>query len=96
MLHIDEAVVAEHEAVLDDVLELPDVPGKAVPHEDLHDGRRDALNPLSSLGVEALNEVLYQVGNVLPALRERRNCQPDYGQAEVEVVPEAALAHQIG
>ena len=96
VLYVDEAIVAQDKGVLDDVLQLPDVALQLVPHQDLHDRRGHALDPLRLLGVEALHEVLDQVGYVLPAFGDGRDGEPHHGQAEVEIIPKAPLADESG
>ena len=96
VLDVDRPVATQHEAVLDEVLQLAGVAGEIVAHEDLHDRRGHALDPLALLGVEALNEVLDQVGHVLAPLRQRRDRQSHHRQPEVQIVPKQAPADQFG
>ena len=67
----DETAPAEHEGVLDDVLELPGVAGKVRPHEHVHDLARNARHVLVLDLVESRNEVLDEERDVLSAVAQR-------------------------
>jgi hypothetical protein len=94
--HIDQPAVAQDESVLDDVLQLPDVPRKVVAHEDLHHRGCDSGDLLPPLRAETPDEMLDQKGDVLAPVPERGEGQTDDRQAEVQVVPELPVADELG
>ena len=51
---------------------------------------------LPPLGVEPLNEVLHQEGNVFAPFAQRRQGQTNNGESEIEVVTELPFTHELG
>jgi len=75
----------------DDVLQFPDVAGVGIGLEHRPGGFVDAGDALGQLVAEAVQEGLAQEGNVFLAFHEAGQGDLHHVEAEVEVLPEAAL-----
>jgi hypothetical protein len=85
--------VQDHHA-LDQVPELPHVPGPRVPHEDLHGLCRDAREGPVQPARDLLHEVLDQNRDVLAAMPERREVDVQDVEPVVEVPAEPPDGHE--
>jgi hypothetical protein len=80
--------LAEDDGAFDDVLEFADVAGPVVVVEGLEAGVAEARDMDAVLAGEALEEVLGEKGDILPAFAEGGDVDGDDVEAEVEVLAE--------
>ena len=92
---VEDGAAGEGAGALDGVLELADVAGPVVLHEEMEgvvgEGVGDAL-----LGLHALEDVRGEEGDVAAALAQGGDAQVDDVEAEVEVLAEAAGLDHVG
>src|SRR5262249_8559819 len=78
----------EHDGALQSVLELAHVALPRPPDQGPERVALDAETVSPELGVEPVNEVVHQAGNVTPALAQRRHDQVDDVQAIEQILAE--------
>ena len=88
---MDHLPVAHQHRPLEDVFQLPDVAGPVIAHEHVDGGRRDALDDLTVLVRELLEEVIGEQQQVGFALAERRHEDGEHVEPIVEVLAEGIL-----
>src|SRR5436190_2183210 len=86
---------AQQDRALDHVFELPDVPRPIVRLQLPERLAGDVGHVLPELGGEALQEVVDQQGDVLPAVAQRRHVDRDDVEPVIEVLPEPLLLDQL-
>ena len=93
VLDADQVVVAEHDATVDYVLELPDVAGPRVRLERRHRVRRNPhASTITAIAV-AGEEEFGQHRDVLRPLPKRRHLDSHHVQTVVQLVPKPRFAH---
>src|SRR5206468_2714347 len=93
---LDAVLACEHDAALDEVLELPHVARPRVGLEPLDRLAREALELPAVLGSVDAQEVLGEDADVLVTLAERWHTDRDDIEPVVEVLAEAPLSHHLG
>ncbi len=94
--HIQHAALGEHHGPADDVAQLADVARPGISGETLEERRRDASDGLAELLVCLAEEVLDEQRDILDAIAERHEMQPDAVEPVEQVLPEPTLLHQLG
>src|SRR5262245_60336026 len=94
-IDVDDLLVREYHGLLDAVLKLPYVTGPAVRGQHFQCPGGDGRDGSAVHGAEALEEVADELGDVLPALAERRELDHDDSDPVVEVCPERAVRHRL-
>src|SRR5688572_4897573 len=93
MLRLDALPCVQEHDPLEEIPELPDVPGPGIGKEHPLRVRLDAREALGEGGVELREEVARQREDVFPALPDRRHADRDDLEPVVEVLAETLLAH---
>ena len=93
--NVDEVTLAYHEGPLDDVLQLADVPGEGVVHQERQGVVLDALYVATLGGAKAPDKVLDQERDILGALPEGKEPDLHHIQPEVEVLAELSLLDHL-
>ena len=88
-------MLADDERVLEEVLELANVSGPVVHHEQFQDRFRNAAHVLGKLVIELFHEVLDEERYIVAPLPERRNFDLHHLEAEKEVLAEIAGLHPL-
>src|SRR5262249_30001899 len=92
-VYLQTTILREDDGALDYVLHLTDVTRPGIPHQGVHDFRRDAFDaPAHSLS-ELAGEVTHQQWNVLAALAQRRQQDRKHIQAIKKVPSEISVSH---
>src|SRR5207302_10024706 len=92
----DEPAVRNDQRSLDCVLELPDVTGPRVCHQQLPSVAAQPRLPLAHPLAQAADELLGEEHHVLAALAQRRQVNREHAEPVVEIVAELAVRHGVG
>src|SRR5437870_8822185 len=92
----DEPGVRNDQRSLDRVLELPDVTGPWVRHQQLLGVAAQPRLPLAHPLAQAADELLGEEHHVLAALAQRRQVNGKDAEAVVEILAELAARHGVG
>jgi hypothetical protein len=96
VLDADQAVMAEDEGALDDVLELTNIARPVVSHEQRQGFGLDTLDRPALQAIEAADEMLDQERQILLAAAQRRQLDADHVDTVVEVLAQRARADLLG
>ena len=89
---IESCPLCENDGAFDEVFELPDVAGPAIPHHGVHGFFGNRFDPLVHAPRQFLGEVPNQQGNIFDAFAQRRR---DDGK-NVETIEQIAAKLPIG
>src|SRR6266566_2533632 len=92
----DEPGVRNDQRSLDRVLELPDVTGPGVRHQQLPGVAAQPRLPLAHPLAQAADELLGEEHHVLAALTQRRQVNRKDAEPVVEILAELAARHGVG
>jgi len=92
---VDQFAAAHDEGMLHGIFKLPDVSGPVVKHENCQGFLGYAYQRPAQEAVEAFDKVMGQQGNILLAIPQRRQMQPNHVDPVVKIFSEFILHCQL-
>src|SRR5258708_6515114 len=93
-VRVNTLLRGQDDRALDDVFQLAHIAGPVVIHHELHRRLRELPERLGVFLAIPFHEMRQQQGYIFAAVAERRNLKVDHVQAVVQILAEAALAHE--